>query len=223
MIINAFESQNVGRVGKVDFVAKNDPKTGRNYNNVYLHFTEWESNQYADDIRTTLLAGETFQYYYTLPSKGKKEQKFFWNLHKNNFVKKPSESKKKEKTEKKEVVFIECDTTTADDFEEIATEDDMPYGFIPIPDTSLVSSDYVCYLEQSQAYWMNQCSGYQGVIDNLIQQLEFYKQKSDSLEQNIGLIEQNMREELDYQIKQIRGVEEVEDGEEGELYAEEGY
>jgi hypothetical protein len=223
MIADAFESQNVGKVGKIDLVAKKDPKTGRDYNNVYVHFTEWNSDEYSEQIQQALAHGKTFQFYYTLPSKGKKQQqKFFWNLQKNNFVKKTSESKQQQQQQKKDaepdvekhVVFVEPDDTTADDFEEIATEYDVPYGFMPIPDTTLVSADYVSYLEESQTYWRNQCAGYQDVINNLVQQMEFYKQKSDTLEQNIAAIEQNMREELDYEIQRIRGYEEEEDDEE---------
>jgi predicted transcriptional regulator len=64
-------------------------------------------------------------------------------------------------------------------------------------------------------------------IQSLTQQLQFYMQKSLSLENNLGAIEQSMRQEMEYEIETIRQAfeeletfgedEEDEEGEETEV------
>jgi hypothetical protein len=166
MITRAFRDGNVGAVGRVDFVLKKDTKTGRDYHNAYVHFTEWFDNDYAKEVQQLILgeAQSPVKFYYTIPGKGRKpDRQFFWSLLKNTYVKK-----------------------TADDFEEVATDADAP-GLVPQVDDSLVSIDYVDRMEQQNGQYRMRVFAYQHQLDqhqldDVSQQLAYYMQRCQTLE-----------------------------------------
>ena len=188
-VTECFESQKIGQVGKVDFVSKTDNKTGRKYNTVYVHFTEWM--QKGQRLRETIEKGEVYRFFYNGP---KDRQKRFWNLSKNTYVEKP----------KKEI--------TADSYEPIATEADVNMD-IPIPDMSLVSTDYVEILEKTVYEMGLENEELQSTIIELMNQLAFFQNKSACLEHNLGNIEASMRQQLDFERRRLEDEFQLEDGE----------
>jgi hypothetical protein len=245
-IADAFQKANVGVVGKVDFVVKKDTKTNRDYHNCYVHFTEWSSSDYANQIRAAVESGEPIKLFYTLPAKGRRgEQHFFWTLLKNTYVKKADQKQPTVQTSyvpttppgsppatpqtitRKAPAMKREDSLCAAAFEEIATDADVEPGFVPSPSIDLVATDYVERMEQECGQYRMQLFQQEIQIQSLTQQLQFYMQKSLSLENNLGAIEQSMRQEMEYEIETIRQAfeeletfgedEEDEEGEETEV------
>jgi hypothetical protein len=239
-IADAFQKANVGVVGKVDFVVKKDTKTNRDYHNCYVHFTEWSSSDYANQVRAAVESGEPIKLFYTLPAKGRRgEQHFFWTILKNTYVKKTEQQQEpivqasyvpttppgsppatSQTITRKAPAMKREDSLSAADFEEIATDADVEPGFFPSPSIDLVATDYVERMEQQCGQYRMQIFQQENHIQALTQQLQFYMQKSFALENNLGVIEQQMRQEMEDEIETIRqAFEELEvfgEDEEGE-------
>lgn len=245
MIAHAFQKADVGVVGKIDFVVKKDTKTNRDYHNCYVHFTEWSSSDYANQIRAAIESGEPIKLFYTLPAKGRRgEQEFFWTLLKNTYTKKPEQppsavvqttytpttppgsppstpyAPSKRRSSKAPAMARSRSVQNQEfAYEEIATDTDAP-GFVPYPSVDLVATDYVERMEQQCGQYRTQLFQQEVQIQALSEQLRYYMQKSMVLENNLAIVEQQMRQEIDREVATIRQayeeLEKLEDGEEEE-------
>jgi hypothetical protein len=238
MIADAFQKADVGVVGKVDFVVKKDTKTNRDYHNCYVHFTEWSSSDYANQIRAAIESSESIKLFYTLPAKGRRgEQQFFWTLLKNTYTKKAEQqpsvvvqttyapttppgsppttpSAPTKRRSSKAPAMARTGSVQACAYEEIATDADAP-GFVPYPSVDLVATDYVERMEEQCGHYRTQLFQQEIQIQALSEQLRYYMQKSMALENNLAVVEQQMRREIDREVATIRqAYEESEDGEE---------
>jgi hypothetical protein len=241
MIADAFQKADVGTVGKVDFVVKKDTKTNRDYHNCYVHFTEWSSSDYANQIRATIESSESIKLFYTLPAKGRRsnEQQFFWTLLKNTYTKKPEQQPsavvqttyspttppssppstpsapaKRRGSNAPAMARTSSVQNQESAYEEIATDADAP-GFVPYPSVDLVATDYVERMEQQCGQYRMQLFQQEIQIQALSEQLRYYMQKSMALENNLAIVEQQMRQDIDREVATIRqAYEESEDGEE---------
>lgn len=214
-IADAFQNANVGTVGKIDFVVKKDTKTNRDYHNCYVHFTEWSSSDYANEVRAAIESAEPIKLFYTLPGKGRGgEKQFFWSLLKNTYVKKaeqppavqaiyspktppcspPTTPSAPSRSARKAPVLLTRSNSLqnqASEFEEIATDADAP-GFVPYPSIDLVATDYVERMEQQCGQYRMQLFQQDAQIQALSEQLRYYMQKSSVLENNLVAMERCM-------------------------------
>ena len=157
-ITDVFESQYIGRVGRIDFISKTDNK-GKSYNAVYVHFKYWHDNETTQKMRKQLDSGENVNIYY--------DGKWFWTMMKN----KSSVSKKKNNNnnnnnnpkkilenpaKQTKVQQQSVCSSSYDDDDDMNTEE--MDDFVPQPDSSLVDEAYVQYQEHALAMVRNENS-----------------------------------------------------------------